>query len=184
MTYLRLLSSISNTSWSSHCIPELYIAIECRARFLPAQKSVYKDCRWISTPKLTACIADSHINSSSWDPQMPDPRSCFLERLISEPPDWLVYPNADKFSAQKSWDALGELGELVKPTATNRADFIQECRDGKYDGVVAAYRTYFSVAITGPVDEELVNALPSSLQYIAHCGMAQYRPSVQGTNLP
>ncbi|OQD72376.1 hypothetical protein PENDEC_c021G06843 [Penicillium decumbens] len=72
--------------------------------------------------------------------------------------------------AQKSWDALGELGELVKPTATNRADFIQECRDGKYDGVVAAYRTYFSVAITGPVDEELVNALPSSLQYIAHCG--------------
>jgi D-3-phosphoglycerate dehydrogenase len=78
-------------------------------------------------------------------------------------------------SAQKSWEALSELGELVKPTATNRADFIQECRDGKLDGVVAAYRTFFSVGITGQVDEELVNALPSSLKYIASCGMTRYQ---------
>lgn len=72
--------------------------------------------------------------------------------------------------AQKTWEALSELGELVQPAATNRAEFIQECQDGKLDGVVAAYRTFASAKITGLVDEELVNALPKSLKFLAHCG--------------
>ncbi|KAJ5659775.1 glyoxylate reductase [Penicillium longicatenatum] len=72
--------------------------------------------------------------------------------------------------AQKTWNALSDLGELVKTTANNRAEFLQECRDGKYDGVVAIYRTFHSISITGLIDEELVNALPSSLKYMAHCG--------------
>ncbi|KAL4892135.1 D-isomer specific 2-hydroxyacid dehydrogenase [Aspergillus ambiguus] len=72
--------------------------------------------------------------------------------------------------AHKTWESLSELADLVTPTATNRADFIQECRAGKYDGVVAAYRTFDSVTITGLFDEELVNALPSSLLYLGHCG--------------
>lgn len=55
-------------------------------------------------------------------------------------------------------------------SASNRADFISECRGGKFDGVVAAYRTFGSVVQTGMVDEELVNALPSSLKFLAHCG--------------
>ncbi|KAJ5570124.1 uncharacterized protein N7459_009554 [Penicillium hispanicum] len=76
----------------------------------------------------------------------------------------------DIVHATKAWDALGELGELVTTTATNRADFIQECRDGKFDGVVGAYRTFPSVSVTGPVDEEIVNVLPTSLKYLAHCG--------------
>lgn len=59
---------------------------------------------------------------------------------------------------------------MVTPAATNRADFIKECRDGKLNGVVAAYRTLASVSLTGMVDEELVNALPSSLKFLAHCG--------------
>lgn len=59
---------------------------------------------------------------------------------------------------------------MVTPAATNRADFIKECRDGNLDGVVAAYRTLASVSLTGMVDEELVNALPSSLKFLAHCG--------------
>jgi D-3-phosphoglycerate dehydrogenase len=63
------------------------------------------------------------------------------------------------------------LGELVQPTAKNRAEFIQECRDGKLDGVVAAYRTFASAKITGLIDEELVNVLPKSLKYLSHCGM-------------
>ncbi|OGE48230.1 hypothetical protein PENARI_c031G09240 [Penicillium arizonense] len=71
--------------------------------------------------------------------------------------------------ASTAWSALGELAELIEPTATNRAEFIQECKDGKLDGVVAIYRT-FSTSITGLVDEELVNIMPSSLKYIAHCG--------------
>ncbi|KAE8375155.1 D-isomer specific 2-hydroxyacid dehydrogenase [Aspergillus bertholletiae] len=72
--------------------------------------------------------------------------------------------------AHTTWQSLGDIAELVEPTATNRAEFIQECKDGKLDGVVAAYRTFDSVSITGLVDEELVNALPGSLKYLAHCG--------------
>lgn len=94
--------------------------------------------------------------------------------------------NTDKLnSAQQSWKALGELGELVESTSTNRADFIRECQDGKFEGVVAVYRTFFSFAITGQVDEELVNALPSSLQYISHCGMTLHQwPPAPSSNLP
>lgn len=58
----------------------------------------------------------------------------------------------------------------MRPTAKNRAEFIEECKAGKLDGVVAAYRTFGSVAITGLVDEELVNALPESLKFLAHNG--------------
>jgi glyoxylate reductase len=77
-----------------------------------------------------------------------------------------------KRSAQTAWTALGEVAELVESTATNRADFIQECKDGKMDGVVAIYRTIGSLDQTGLVDGDLLNALPSSLRYIAHCGMS------------
>ncbi|CAI7637273.1 unnamed protein product [Penicillium pancosmium] len=72
--------------------------------------------------------------------------------------------------AQRSWEALSELGELVQPNSKNRAEFLQECRDGKLDGVVAAYRTFASAKITGLIDEELVNVLPKSLKYLSHCG--------------
>lgn len=73
-------------------------------------------------------------------------------------------------SAHSTWQSLSQLGELVAPTATNREEFLKECRDGKLDGVVAAYRTFDSVTITGKIDEEVVNALPRSLKYLAHCG--------------
>ncbi|CAG8255851.1 unnamed protein product [Penicillium nalgiovense] len=75
-----------------------------------------------------------------------------------------------KNSAQAAWSALGEVAELVESAATNRAEFSEECKDGKLDGVVAIYRTIGSVVQTGLVDEELLNVLPSSLRYIAHCG--------------
>ena len=42
---------------------------------------------------------------------------------------------------------------------------------GAFDEVVAAYRTFQSVAITGLIDEELVKILPKSLKFIAHNGM-------------
>ncbi|KAJ6108322.1 hypothetical protein N7523_009645 [Penicillium sp. IBT 18751x] len=72
--------------------------------------------------------------------------------------------------AKGSWNALSDLGELIETTARNRAEFIQECRDGKFEGVVAAYRTFHSAQITGQIDEELVKELPSSLIYLASCG--------------
>lgn len=76
-------------------------------------------------------------------------------------------------SAHKQWNALGDIGDLVKPESTNRQDFIRECKSGKLDGVVAAYRTFASISITGHIDEELVNALPKSLRYLAHNGESQ-----------
>jgi len=73
-------------------------------------------------------------------------------------------------SAQSSWDALSELGELVTPKSRNRADFIEECKSGKLNGVLVTYRTFNSVDITGKFDEELVPLLPESLKFICHNG--------------
>ncbi|KAK2799621.1 hypothetical protein FQN51_006753 [Onygenales sp. PD_10] len=72
--------------------------------------------------------------------------------------------------AHAAWSSLSEIAELVVPQATNRAEFIAECASGKLDGVVVAYRTFTSADITGLIDEELVNALPRSMRYLAHCG--------------
>ncbi|KIX04983.1 uncharacterized protein Z518_05855 [Rhinocladiella mackenziei CBS 650.93] len=83
-------------------------------------------------------------------------------------PKILLLGNIDH--AHERWKSLSELGELTTPQSTNRADFIKECRDGKLDGVVAAYRTFPSVSITGFFDSDLCNALPKSWKYLAHCG--------------
>lgn len=72
--------------------------------------------------------------------------------------------------AHSTWNSLSEIAELTEPESTNRADFLAECRAGKLNDVVAAYRTFNSVSITGLWDEELVNALPSSLRFCAHNG--------------
>jgi len=62
------------------------------------------------------------------------------------------------------------VAELITPSSTNRADFLQECASGSFDGIVAAYMTFPSVAITGLWDEELINALPKSLVFCCHNG--------------
>ncbi|KAG5294924.1 glyoxylate reductase [Histoplasma ohiense] len=72
--------------------------------------------------------------------------------------------------AHSAWASLADIAELVETKATNRAEFIQECLTGKLDGVLVAYRTFESSSVTGLVDEELVNVLPKSLRYLAHCG--------------
>ena len=72
--------------------------------------------------------------------------------------------------AKKTWDELADVAELVEPQSKNREEFIEECKSGKLDGVVAAYRTFVSVGITGRWDEELVAALPKSLKYLVHNG--------------
>ena len=74
------------------------------------------------------------------------------------------------FSAHEQWGSLSEVGELIEPQATNRQDFIKDCKDGKLDGVVAAYRTFGSYSITGLFDDELCSALPSSWKYLCSCG--------------
>ncbi|KAK5051393.1 hypothetical protein LTR84_003045 [Exophiala bonariae] len=73
-------------------------------------------------------------------------------------------------SAQKQWQSLSTLGDLITPQSKNRQDFLEECRSGKLDGVIAAYRTFYSADITGLLDEELILALPKTWEYLAHCG--------------
>jgi glyoxylate reductase len=63
------------------------------------------------------------------------------------------------------------IAEVVEPKARSRKEFIQECKAGTFDQVVAAYRTFQSVAITGKIDEELIPILPNTLKFIAHNGM-------------
>ncbi|KAA8897223.1 glyoxylate reductase [Sphaerosporella brunnea] len=72
--------------------------------------------------------------------------------------------------AHDQWNALSEIAELISPKSTNRDDFIKECQSGAFDGVVAAYRTFGSVSITGLIDGPICDALPASLKFIAHNG--------------
>ena len=77
---------------------------------------------------------------------------------------------ADPESAHDAWDSLSEYGELIEPQSSNRADFIKECKDGKLDGVVAAFRTFDSVSITGRFDSGLCENLPKSWKFLTHNG--------------
>lgn len=79
-------------------------------------------------------------------------------------------PDVNSASAQAEYQTLSEYGDLVTPKATNREEFIKECQDGKLDGVVAAYRTFKSISITGRFDEELCKVLPKSWKFLSHCG--------------
>lgn len=47
---------------------------------------------------------------------------------------------------------------------------MKECKDGKLDGVVACFRAFQSVEITGLFDKELVAVLPKSLKFVCHNG--------------
>ncbi|KAI5781515.1 D-isomer specific 2-hydroxyacid dehydrogenase [Geopyxis carbonaria] len=72
--------------------------------------------------------------------------------------------------AQKEWDALSEIAELKQFSSGSRESFFAALKSGEYDGVVAIYRTFDSVKITGRFDEELVALLPSSIKFICHNG--------------
>ena len=82
----------------------------------------------------------------------------------------LPYLSDLRQSAHKEWEALSELGELIEPESKNREDFLKECTSGRLDGVVAAYRSFASVSVTGHFDEELCKVLPKSWKYLGICG--------------
>ena len=86
-------------------------------------------------------------------------------------------------SAKEEFDALSKIADLVVPGSTSREEFIKECKSGAFDGVVAAYRTFDSVAITGRIDSELVESLPKSLKFIAHNGMCLARLTASSIGL-
>ncbi|KAK5988953.1 Putative 2-hydroxyacid dehydrogenase UNK4.10 [Cladobotryum mycophilum] len=72
--------------------------------------------------------------------------------------------------AHNAWSTISDIAEVVTPKATNRDDFIAECKAGGLDGVSVAYRTFDSVDITGKIDGELLDALPKSLKFLCHNG--------------
>ncbi|KAG0134691.1 hypothetical protein HOY82DRAFT_206242 [Tuber indicum] len=72
--------------------------------------------------------------------------------------------------ARKEWESLAEVAELKEIASGTRESTIQDFKDGKYDGVVAIYRTYDSANITGRFDEDFVSQLPSSVKFICHNG--------------
>ncbi|KAK1535703.1 D-isomer specific 2-hydroxyacid dehydrogenase [Colletotrichum paranaense] len=72
--------------------------------------------------------------------------------------------------AHDTWASLADVAQIIKPKATNRAEFLEECKSGALDGVKAIYRTFASVHITGRIDAELVAVLPSSVDFICHNG--------------
>ncbi|MCJ1373209.1 hypothetical protein MMC20_004437 [Loxospora ochrophaea] len=85
-------------------------------------------------------------------------------------PRILLLGKLDHAPAQKDWESLSSLAELVTPCATHREAFIEECRSGALDGVVAVFRTFTSVGVTGRFDEELVRELPRGLKWVSHNG--------------
>lgn len=72
-------------------------------------------------------------------------------------------------SAKEDWASLAEVADIVEPSgsASDRASFLRDCANGVYDGVVAIYRSFESVA---PVDAEFLDALPSTCRFICHNG--------------
>ncbi|MCJ1223576.1 hypothetical protein MMC12_000219 [Toensbergia leucococca] len=90
--------------------------------------------------------------------------------MASSKPRVLLLGEIVHQAARDDWHSLASIADLVTTNATTRAEFIHECRSGALDGVVATYRTFHSVQITGRVDEELVDALPSSLKFVCHTG--------------
>lgn len=80
------------------------------------------------------------------------------------------------FSASEAWATITSIAEIIEPESTNRADFLAECRTGAFDGVHIIFRTAEAgPTLTGRVDGELLDALPSSLKFICHKGLSQWR---------
>ncbi|KAM4055198.1 d-isomer specific 2-hydroxyacid dehydrogenase, NAD binding domain-containing protein [Hirsutella rhossiliensis] len=72
--------------------------------------------------------------------------------------------------AHDAWSTISDIAHVVVPKATSRDEFLAECKSGAFDGVTVAYRTFDSVAITGRVDAEFLDAAPKSLKFICHNG--------------
>ncbi len=73
-------------------------------------------------------------------------------------------------SAHDAWASIASIADVLEPKSTNRADFLQECKSGAFDGVVVAYRTFDSVAVTGKIDSEVLDHMPKSLKFLCHNG--------------
>lgn len=72
--------------------------------------------------------------------------------------------------AHAAWSRITSIADIVQPTSTDRPSFLSECASGAFSSCLLAYRTFDSTTLTGPIDHELISALPDSIQYICHVG--------------
>ncbi|KAG5925015.1 hypothetical protein E4U53_003363, partial [Claviceps sorghi] len=72
--------------------------------------------------------------------------------------------------AHDAWSNIAQIANVLTPKAKNREEFLAECQSGAFDGVTVAYRTFDSLDVTGRIDNELLDALPSSLRFLCHNG--------------
>ncbi|KAG5359362.1 Glyoxylate reductase 1 [Yarrowia sp. C11] len=72
--------------------------------------------------------------------------------------------------ATKDYEALSKKCEIQHVDKTTREEFLKDCKDGKYDGFVAIYRTFTTLGKVGRFDKELCDALPSSIKAVCHYG--------------
>ncbi|CAG8893611.1 unnamed protein product [Penicillium egyptiacum] len=72
--------------------------------------------------------------------------------------------------ARKEWESISSLLTLKEFPSGTREEFIANCKAGKYDDVVALYRSNTSTKYTGPFNAEMLAILPKSLKYICHNG--------------
>ncbi|KAG7288229.1 hypothetical protein NEMBOFW57_007759 [Staphylotrichum longicolle] len=72
--------------------------------------------------------------------------------------------------AHSAWASVSEIADVLTPSSTNRAGFLEEAASGAFEGCLAAYRTFDSFQTTGKVDAELLDVLPRSLRFICHNG--------------
>ncbi|ANZ78014.1 BA75_04732T0 [Komagataella pastoris] len=72
--------------------------------------------------------------------------------------------------AFEAWKKLEEIADVVYSDATNRDEFLQELKSGKFDGVVAISRTAESARRTGQLDAEAIQYLPKSVRSVSNNG--------------
>ncbi|KAL8926468.1 MAG: hypothetical protein Q9172_001771 [Xanthocarpia lactea] len=86
-------------------------------------------------------------------------------------PKVLLLGEIEHAPAQSAYNSLSSLANLITPTSTEPADFLDECRSGAFNGTKAVYRTFQSVSITGRIEGEVVKALAEAgVRFIAHNG--------------
>ncbi|KAI4140476.1 MAG: hypothetical protein LQ341_003827, partial [Variospora aurantia] len=86
------------------------------------------------------------------------PKVLLLGEIVHEP-------------AREAYNSLSALADLIAPKSTNPTDFLQECRSGAFNGTKAVYSTFQSVAVTGRIEGEVVEALArAGVRFIAHNG--------------
>jgi len=76
----------------------------------------------------------------------------------------------DIYFEDAKWQAMAPAVTLKEYRKGTRDGFIEELKNGTFDGTEAIFRSNESTTVTGPFTEEIVSVLPSSVKWICHSG--------------